>query len=244
MDRNVVIGVMLPFLGTSLGAAVIFFLRRSFHPAWSQAMNGSAAGIMAAASFFSLLQPAAAQGGVLPTVAGFLPGALFLRCVDDCLLHIRSARSAPLRRTEKLLLAVTLHNLPEGMAVGAVCAGYLYGAESAAAALALALGIALQNIPEGALVSLPLESDGVGMGRAFLAGVLSGAVEPLGAMLILLAAGLFLPVMPWLLSFAAGAMFSVIIEELIPASDGAGSACTLYFSLGFSVMMLLDLWLG
>ncbi len=188
-----------------------------------------------------LILCAVALGGAVPSAAGFLAGMFFLRATDALLARVQGRT---LNGTEKMLLAVTLHNLPEGMAVGAVGAGALYGSESPAAALALALGIALQNVPEGAIVSLPLRAAGVRRGKAFLGGVLSGAVEPPGAALLLLAAGVFLPLLPWMLAFAAGAMLCVIVEELIPGSARDGGHSTAWFALGFTVMMLLDVWLG
>ncbi|MBR1584981.1 MAG: ZIP family metal transporter [Clostridia bacterium] len=240
-------GILIPFLGTALGAAWVFFMKKAMRPGLQQALNGLAAGIMVAASFFSLLLPALDQAGIAPTVIGFLAGMLLLHGIDGALTRIKR-RDRHLSKTEKLLLAVTLHNVPEGMAVGVAYAGWLFGRQDVTltAAFALALGIALQNIPEGAIVSMPLRAEGMPTGRAFWCGVLSGAVEPVGAVLILAAAGVFAPVLPWLLAFAAGAMFSVVVEELIPEMEeqGAKNWGSLCFALGFVVMMALDVALG
>ena len=252
-------GILIPFLGTSLGAACVFFLRRELSGRLEKGLSGFASGIMVAASFFSLLLPAIEQSeglgsmAFLPATVGFLAGMLFLLALDLVVPHIHRDKSeegprSGLKRTTKLVLAVTIHNLPEGMAVGIVFAGWMYGGSGIAftAALALSLGIALQNFPEGAIVSMPLCAEGVSRKRAFGLGVLSGAVEPLGALLTILAAGLFLPVMPYLLSFAAGAMFYVVVEELIPemaegSHSNVGAVC---FAIGFVLMMALDVGLG
>ena len=259
MNLQVLEGILIPFLGTSLGAACVFFMKEQMSERLNRALTGLAAGIMASASFFSLLSPALEQSAGLgawsffPAVIGFLAGMLFLLLLDRLIPHMHLDRSeegprSGLKRTTKLVLAVTLHNLPEGMAVGIVYAGWMYGrAEiSLMGALALALGIALQNFPEGAIVSMPLRAEGMPKGRTFLYGVLSGVVEPIGAVLTILAAGFFIPVMPYLLSFAAGAMFYVIVEELVPEmSEGrhsnVGAVC---FALGFALMMALDVGLG
>ena len=259
MNLQVLEGILIPFLGTSLGAACVFFMKEQMSERLNRALTGFAAGIMASASFFSLLSPALEQSAGLgtwsffPAVIGFLAGMLFLLLLDRLIPHMHLDRSeegprSGLKRTTKLVLAVTLHNLPEGMAVGIVYAGWMYGrAEiSLMGALALALGIALQNFPEGAIVSIPLRAEGMPKGRTFLYGVLSGVVEPIGAVLTILAAGFFIPVMPYLLSFAAGAMFYVIVEELVPEmSEGrhsnVGAVC---FALGFALMMALDVGLG
>ena len=253
------LGVMMPFVGTSLGAACVFFLRGQMSERLSRILTGFAAGIMVSASFFSLLSPALdmAQGwgrlAFLPATLGFLVGMLFLLVLDLLVPHMHAdlSEEGPARglgRTTKLVLAVTLHNIPEGMAVGIVYAGWLSGsaALSATGALALALGIALQNFPEGAVVSMPLLSEGVSKRKTFVLGVLSGAVEPLGALVMIAAASFFLPLMPWLLSFAAGAMFYVVVEELIPEmSSGAHSNLgSIFFALGFALMMVLDVALG
>ena len=223
-------------------------------------LTGFAAGVMVAASIWSLLIPAMEQVvdmgklAFVPAVAGFWCGILFLLLLDHIIPHLhRNSQSAEgpksqLKRTTMLVLAVTLHNIPEGMAVGVVYAGYLAGSTqiSAAAAMALSLGIAIQNFPEGAIISMPLRAEGIGKPKAFLGGVLSGIVEPIGAILTILAAGLIVPALPYLLSFAAGAMLYVVVEELIPEmSQGEHSDVgTIFFAVGFSVMMMLDVALG
>ena len=255
-----VYGLLLPFLGTTFGAACVFFLRRDLSDGIQRGLTGFAAGVMTAASIWSLLIPAidrSAELGkwaFLPAVTGFWIGVLFLLALDHIIPHLHRSSGQPegpssqLRRTTMLVLAVTLHNIPEGMAVGVVCAGYLAGdAEiSSLGVLALALGIAIQNFPEGAIISLPLRVEGESKLRAFAGGVLSGIVEPLGALLTILAAGLFVPALPYLLSFAAGAMLYVVVEEMIPEmSQGRHSNVgVLAFALGFSVMMVLDVALG
>ena len=249
-------GIMIPFVGTSLGAACVFFMQGRLDPALRRGLTGFAAGVMAAASLWSLLLPAielsAGLGRLafLPAAAGFWSGVLFLLLLDRLVPRLRadageasSPRSA-LARTAKLVLAVTIHNLPEGMAVGVVYAGLLRGNAgiSAAGALALALGIAIQNFPEGAIISLPLRAAGAGVGRSFAFGVLSGAVEPIGALLTLGLSALVIPALPCLLAFAAGAMITVVVEELIPetAAGARSNLGTLLFALGFTGMMALD----
>ena len=252
--------IFLPFLGTCFGAACVFFMRDSLHPLIQRTLTGFAAGVMVAASVWSLLVPAMEQAesmgrwAFLPAVIGFWLGVLFLLVLDRTIPHLHQNSSQPegphtrLKRTTMLVLAVTLHNIPEGMAVGVVLAGWMAGNSgiTAAGTLALSLGIALQNFPEGAIISMPLRAEGMGKGRAFLYGVLSGIVEPLAAILTMLAAGLVLPALPYLLSFAAGAMIYVVVEELIPeASAGEHSNLgTLFFAAGFSIMLALDVALG
>ena len=253
-------GIPIPFLGTSLGAACVFFMKRSLSDAVQRSLTGFAAGVMVAASVWSLLIPAieqsAAMGALsfLPAFLGFWAGILFLLLLDHIIphLHAKSGQvegpQSQLQRTTMMVLAVTLHNIPEGMAVGVVYAGFLSGSAqiTAAGALALSLGIAIQNFPEGAIISLPLRAEGMGKGRAFWGGVLSGVVEPIGAVLTILAASLIVPALPYLLSFAAGAMLYVVVEELIPEmSQGAHSNIgTVFFAVGFSLMMVLDVALG
>lgn len=252
-------GVLIPFLGTSLGAACVFFLKSGMSKTVEKALSGFAAGIMTAASFFSLLVPALeladgmGRAAVVPAAIGFTVGMLFLLALDLLVphMHLDKSEEGPrsgLKRTTKLVLAVTLHNLPEGMAVGIVYAGWMYQSAQIAVsgAFALALGIALQNFPEGAIVSMPLLAEGMPKGRTFLYGVLSGVVEPIGALLTILAAGFFLPIMPYLLSFAAGAMIYVVVEEMIPSlseppHSNIGTIC---FAAGFVLMMVLDVVLG
>ncbi len=251
--------IAIPFLGTSLGAACVFFLKKNIGTEMQRALTGFASGVMVAASFFSLLLPALEQTGgmrklgFVPVAVGFAVGMLFLLVLDVLTPHMHTNKSeegpkSGLKRTTKLILAVTLHNLPEGMAVGIVCAGWLQGNEkiSYMGALALALGIAIQNFPEGAIVSMPLLAEGMPKGKTFLYGVLSGIVEPIGALLVIAASGLLIPVMPYLLSFAAGAMMYVVVEELIPEmSEGEHSNIgTICFAAGFVTMMALDVALG
>lgn len=253
-------GLLLPFVGTALGAGCVFFLKKQLDRSVQRALTGFAAGVMVAASIWSLLIPAMEQaadrgrGAALPAVIGFWLGILFLLLLDRLIPHLHQQSEQPegvaagFSRTTMLLLAVTLHNIPEGMAVGVVYAGFLTGesAITAAGALALSLGIAIQNFPEGAIISLPLRAEGMQKSRAFASGVLSGAVEPLGAALTIWAAQLVVPALPYLLSFAAGAMLYVVVEELIPEmSAGTHSNIgTVFFAVGFSVMMVLDVVLG
>ena len=260
MNWSVFYGILIPFLGTSFGAACVFFMKKEMGDRLQRMLTGFAAGVMVAASIWSLLIPAMEQVGdmgklaFVPAVAGFWCGILFLLLLDHIIphLHRNSQRAegprSQLKRTTMLVLAVTLHNIPEGMAVGVVYAGYLAGNTqiSAAAAMALSLGIAIQNFPEGAIISMPLRAEGTGKPKAFLGGVLSGIVEPIGAILTILAAGLIVPALPYLLSFAAGAMLYVVVEELIPEmSQGEHSDVdTIFFAVGFSVMMMLDVALG
>ena len=260
MKLAVAWGLLVPLLGTSLGAACVFFLKKGLGDRVQRGLTGFASGVMVAASIWSLLIPAMEQSagaGVwvfLPAVIGFWAGILFLLGLDHLIphLHQRSQQAegprTRLERSTMMVLAVTLHNIPEGMAVGVVYAGLLAGERqiTMTAALTLSLGIAIQNFPEGAIISMPLRAEGVGKVRAFAGGVLSGAVEPLGAGLTILAAGLVVPALPYLLSFAAGAMLYVVVEELIPEmSQGEHSNVgTLTFALGFTLMMALDVALG
>lgn len=253
-------GILIPFFGTSLGAACVFFMKKSLSDRVQRSLTGFAAGVMVAASVWSLLIPAVEQSAALgkfsflPAAVGFWAGILFLLLLDHIIPHLhRSSKQTEgpksrLHRTTMMVLAVTLHNIPEGMAVGVVYAGYLSGSAqiTAAGALALSLGIAIQNFPEGAIISMPLHAEGMKKPRAFLDGVLSGAVEPIGAVLTVLAAQLIVPALPYLLSFAAGAMLYVVVEELIPEmSQGTHSNIgTVFFAVGFTVMMILDVALG
>lgn len=260
MNLEIFRGILIPFLGTTLGAACVFFMKRSLSSSIQRALTGFAAGIMTAASVWSLLIPAMTASAHLgkwafvPAVGGFWAGVLFLLLLDNIIPHLHLGNSVPegprahLKKTTMLVLAVTLHNIPEGMAVGVVYAGYLAGNAgiSAMGALALSIGIAIQNFPEGAIISMPLRAAGAGRGRAFLYGVLSGAVEPAGAVLTILAAGVIVPAMPFLLSFAAGAMMYVVVEELIPemAEGEHSNIGALLFALGFTMMMALDVALS
>ena len=258
--REAIRGIMLPFLGTSLGAALVFFMKREIRPRLQKALTGFAAGVMVAASIWSLLLPALEQSAALgawaflPAAGGFWLGVLFLLFLDRTVPHLHmfadraEGRRAMLSKNAMLLLAVTIHNIPEGMAVGVVYAGFLAGdgTITALGALSLAMGIALQNLPEGAIIALPLHAQGMSRPRAFLGGVLSGAVEPLGAVLMLLMASRLSPAMPWFLSFAAGAMLYVVVEELIPemSEPPHSNIGALMFSAGFTLMMALDVGLG
>lgn len=260
MDQAVFYGILIPFLGTSLGAACVFFMKHDMSERLSRILTGFAAGVMVAASIWSLLIPAMEQSeemgkfAFVPAVAGFWGGILFLLLLDHIIPHLhRYSVSAEgpksrLQRTTMMVLAVTLHNIPEGMAVGVVYAGYLAGNAkiTVTAAMALSIGIAIQNFPEGAIISMPLRAEGMKVSKAFAGGVLSGIVEPAGAMLTILAAGYIVPALPYLLSFAAGAMIYVVVEELIPEmSQGEHSDLgTIFFAVGFTVMMALDVALG
>ena len=259
MNIQIAEGILIPFLGTSLGAGMVFFLKKQISFSVQKALTGFAAGVMVAASFWSLLQPALESSAhlgtlaFLPAAVGFLVGMGFLLALDMITPHMHLDRqqegpSTGFKRTTKLILAVTLHNIPEGMAVGVVYAGFLTGESgiTMTGALALALGIAIQNFPEGAIVSMPLLAEGMPRQKTFWMGVLSGAVEPAAAFIALLAAGLITPVMPYFLAFAAGAMIYVVVEELIPEmSEGKHSnIATIAFSIGFVVMMILDVTLG
>ena len=259
MEIQVLQGILIPFIGTSLGAAMVFFLRKQISDGLQKVLTGFAAGVMVAASFWSLLQPALDSSeemgklSFIPAAVGFIIGIGFLLLLDVVTPHMHMDQQVEgpksgLKRTTKLILAVTLHNIPEGMAVGVVYAGWLSGKSdiSAAAALALALGIAIQNFPEGAIVSMPLRAEGMSKGKTFWYGVLSGIVEPIAAALTIVAASAVVPILPYLLSFAAGAMMYVVVEELIPEmSEGKHSNVgTIAFALGFVLMMILDVALG
>lgn len=260
MTTEVFYGILIPFAGTSLGAAMVFFMKSSLKEQLSRALTGFAAGVMVAASIWSLLIPSMEQSASMgswafvPAAAGFWAGILFLLLLDHIIPHLhRNSEEAEgprsrLKRTTMLVLAVTLHNIPEGMAVGVVYAGWLSGNSyiTATGALALSIGIAIQNFPEGAIISLPLRAEGTGKGKSFMYGMLSGIVEPIGAFLTILAATRILPALPYLLSFAAGAMMYVVIEELIPEmSAGKHSDIgTIFFAVGFTLMMALDVALG
>ena len=254
------LGILIPFLGTTLGAGCVFFMKKSLGDLVQRSLAGFAAGVMVAASIWSLLIPAIEQSenmgklSFLSAFIGFWVGVLFLLLLDHLIphLHVGSDQTegpkTKLGRTTMMVLAVTLHNIPEGMAVGVMYAGFVAGSPqiTAAGALALSIGIAIQNFPEGAIISMPLRAEGESKGRAFLGGVLSGVVEPIGAVLTILAAQLVIPALPYLLSFAAGAMLYVVVEELIPAmSQGRHSNLgTLFFAAGFSIMMALGVALG
>jgi ZIP family zinc transporter len=256
----ILIGLLIPLLGTMLGASFVFFMKREMPDRLQKALLGFASGVMVAASVWSLLIPAIEMPQttgfmqVMPAAVGFLLGIGFLLLIDELTPHLHVGSDKPeglkarLSRTAMLALAVTIHNLPEGMAVGVVLAGAKEGHAdiSLMGALAMSLGIAIQNVPEGAIISMPMRAAGNSRWKAFLIGSLSGVVEPLGGLLIILLASLFLPAMPYLLAFAAGAMMYVVVEELIPeASSGTHSnLSTIGFAVGFVLMMVLDVVMG
>ncbi len=253
-------GLAIPFIGTAAGSACVFFMKKELGRGVQRALTGFAGGVMVAASVWSLLIPAMEQcedrgrWAFLPAATGFLLGILFLLLLDRLIPHLHmnaDKAEGPRSRAKKttmMVLAVTLHNIPEGMAVGVVFAGLLSGSAeiTAGGALALSIGIAIQNFPEGAIISMPLHAEGKTKGKAFIDGALSGAVEPLGALLTVLFAGLLVPAMPYLLSFAAGAMIYVVVEELIPEMSAGehSNVGVVMFALGFTVMMALDSALG
>jgi ZIP family zinc transporter len=257
---TIVVGLIIPLAGTVLGAAMVFFLKDEIKPKLQKALLGFASGVMIAASVWSLLLPAIDmtenQGGIawLPCSVGFLLGIGFLLLMDTIIphLHIDSDKAeghkSKLSKSLMLILAVTLHNIPEGMAVGVVFAGFSSGNTpiTAAGAFALAIGIAIQNFPEGAIISMPLVGTGISKRKAFSYGVLSGIVEPVGAILTILLTSLITPVLPYILSFAAGAMIYVVVEELIPESQSGdhSNIGTIGVALGFTLMMILDIALG
>ena len=260
MYLNIAKGLLIPFLGTSLGALCVLFMKREMNAQVRKALTGFAAGVMVAASVWSLIIPSINQSEAMgkmafvPAAVGFWLGILFLLFLDTVTPHLHMNSDEPegpksnLKNTTKLVLAVTIHNIPEGMAVGVVYAGLLAEQSEITmlGALALSLGIAIQNFPEGAIISMPLRAEGESKGKAFLGGVLSGVVEPIGAVLTIIAAQLIIPALPYLLSFAAGAMLYVVVEELIPEmSQGQHSNIgTVFFAVGFSLMMILDVALG
>lgn len=253
-------GLMIPFIGTTLGAACVFFMKNQLRPLLQKTLLGFAAGVMVAASVWSLLIPSmdmAADMGkfaFIPAASGFALGILFLLAMDRIIPHLHMDHEEPegvkcsFKKTTMLALAVTLHNIPEGMAVGVVFAGFMSenSGITLAGAFALAIGIAIQNFPEGAIISMPLKSEGMSRPKAFLTGTLSGIVEPIGAVITILLADFIVPILPYLLSFAAGAMIYVVVEELIPESaEGEHSNLgTIGFAVGFLVMMTLDVALG
>lgn len=260
MNSGIFIGLMVPFLGTSLGSACVFLMKNKMGRQVERALTGFASGVMVAASVWSLLVPAMEQSdgmgrlAFLPAFVGFWAGIIFLLLLDSFIPHLHmntdkaEGPKSKLARTTMMVLAVTLHNIPEGMAVGVVYAAFRAGNSniSAGAALALSLGIAIQNFPEGAIISMPLAAEGKSKKKAFIYGVLSGAVEPVFGFLTILAVGFIVPAMPYLLSFAAGAMLYVVVEELIPQmSEGEHSNIgVVMFAVGFTCMMALDVALG
>lgn len=257
---DIAIGLLIPFLGTTLGAACVFFLKNDLNPLVQKALLGFASGVMVAASVWSLLIPAIDMSdpmgklAFLPAAVGFSIGMLFLLAMDRLVPHLHLNEDKPeglpssLKKTTMLVLAVTLHNIPEGMAVGVVFAGLLSGNEkiTLAGAVALSVGIAIQNFPEGAIISLPLKGEGCSSRKAFVYGMASGVVEPIAAFITILLTGIVTPLLPYLLAFAAGAMLYVVVEELLPeASSGSHSNIgTIGFAVGFLIMMILDVALG
>lgn len=262
MTDSLIAGLTLPFLGTVLGASFAFMMKDKMSGAVEKTLLGFASGVMIAAAVWSLIMPAVEmaeatmgpKGAVIPAVVGLLLGMGFLLLVDVMTPHLHPGSTSPegpsskLSRTSMLSLAVTIHNLPEGMAIGVVLAGLVDGSAdiSAASVVAISLGIAIQNIPEGAIISMPMRAAGNSRRKAFAYGALSGIVEPIGAGIIILLAGVLRPVLPYMLTFAAGAMLYVVVEELIPeASQGKHSnLATIGFAIGFALMMALDIALG
>ena len=257
---HIILGILIPFLGTTIGAGCVFFVQQEIKPVIQKMLLGFASGIMVAASVWSLLIPAmemcesAGKLAFIPAAVGFSIGMLFLWMLDKLIPHLHMGSDTPegpksnLKKTTMLVFAVTLHNLPEGMAVGVVFAGLLTGSApiTVAGAFALTIGIAIQNFPEGAIISLPLHSEGQSKLRAFIMGTLSGVVEPIGALVTILCAKVLVPIVPYMLAFAAGAMIYVVVEELIPESaQGEHSDMgTMGFAVGFLIMMILDVALG
>ncbi len=259
MNTDILLGIILPFIGTTLGAACVFFLKKGLNAFLQKALLGFASGVMVAASVWSLLIPSMDMADHMgafawvPAVVGFIAGIAFLLILDKIIPHLHmdgeeEGPKAHLNKTVMMALAVTLHNIPEGMAVGVVLAGMLTGSADigTAGAFALSIGIAIQNFPEGAIVSMPLSGAGTNRARSFLYGMASGAVEPIAAIITILAAGLITPILPYLLAFAAGAMIYVVVEELIPESAQGhhSNFGTIGFAVGFAVMMILDVALG
>lgn len=257
---NTAIGLLIPFLGTMLGSAMVFFMKKEINIKVKKLLLGFAAGVMIAASIWSLLIPAIdmteEQGkiGWFPAAIGFMFGILFLLILDNLIPHLHIEGNKPegikakFKKTTMMLLAVILHNIPEGMTIGVVYAGVL--AQNAgitlAGAVALSIGIAIQNFPEGAIISMPLKSEGVSKTKAFLYGTLSGIVEPIAALITILLTNAVLPILPYLLSFAAGAMIYVVVEELIPDAHAGehSNIGTIGVAIGFVIMMILDISLG
>ena len=257
---NLVIGLAIPFLGTTLGAAMVFLMKNKMNSKVEKLLLGFASGVMIAASVWSLLIPsidmAEGQGKVawIPAAIGFILGIVFLLVLDSVIPHLHLNNEKPegikakLKKTTMMVFAVTLHNIPEGMAVGVTFAGALIGNAgiTMAGAFALAIGIAIQNFPEGAIISMPLKSEGMSKPKAFLYGTLSGIVEPIGAIITILLTNAIVPILPYLLSFAAGAMIYVVVEELIPEfqSGEHSNIGTIGVAIGFVIMMILDVALG
>ena len=254
------LGLLIPFLGTTLGSAMVFLMKNKINKKIEKLLLGFASGVMIAASVWSLIIPSIEMAeeqkitSWVPASVGFLLGILFLLVLDSLIPHLHLDSNKPegvkskLKKTTMMVLAVTLHNIPEGMAVGVTFAGALMGNGSItmAGALALAIGIAIQNFPEGAIISMPLKSEGMSKLRAFLCGTLSGIVEPIGAVITILLTSTVVPILPYLLSFAAGAMIYVVVEELIPEAQSGEhtNIGTIGVAIGFVIMMILDVALG
>ncbi|MCR4790072.1 MAG: ZIP family metal transporter [Treponemataceae bacterium] len=263
MNGLIAEGLLIPFAGTALGSACVFFMKKDLNPKVQHALLGFASGVMIAASFWSLILPSMEMSeemgklSFIPAAVGFCLGMLFLLFLDLVIphMHLDNTVEGPkskLKKTTMMVLAVTLHNIPEGMAVGVLYAGWRAGFLSGtseisyAGALTLAIGIAIQNFPEGAIISMPLHSEGLGKGKSCLYGVLSGIVEPIAGLITILISSLVIPVLPYLLSFAAGAMIYVVVEELIPemSSGKHSNSATILFMVGFVLMMILDVALA
>ena len=260
MNTNILWGLLIPFLGTTLGSAIVFLTKNNMKESIQKLFLGFAAGVMIAAAIWSLMMPsmemAEEQNEItwLPAAIGFLLGIFFLLILDTLIPHLHLDKEEPegikakFKKTTMLVLAVALHNIPEGMTVGVILAGSLIGHNniSTASALVLAIGIAIQNFPEGAIISMPLRAEGMKKSKAFLYGTLSGIVEPIAAIITILLTNLVIPILPYLLSFAAGAMMYVVVEELIPESQSGKhtNIGTIGLAIGFVLMMILDIALG
>ena len=260
MNTQVILGLTIPFIGTMLGSSMVFLMKKEINKKINKLLLGFASGVMIAASIWSLIIPSMdmsqEQGKIawLPAAIGFLLGMVFLLILDSIIphLHVEANKTEGIKSKWKkatmLILAVTIHNIPEGMALGVVFAGFLVGNTgiTIAGAFALALGIAIQNFPEGAIISMPLKNEGISKKRAFLYGTLSGIVEPIGAIITILLTNAVVPILPYLLSFAAGAMIYVVVEELIPESQAGehSNIGTIGVAIGFTIMMILDVALG
>lgn len=264
MNKDILLGVMIPFIGTTLGAACVYIMRDSLKDRVQKGLSGFAAGVMVAASIWSLIMPSMEMVedkldnmAWIPAAIGFIVGIVFLLILDSVIPHQHIDSDHPegmkaesLRKTTMMVLAVIIHNIPEGMAVGVSFAGVLYGDGdlTMAGAMVLAIGIAIQNFPEGAIISMPLKAVGVDKHKAFGMGVFSGIVEPIAAIITILLSSIMVPILPYLLSFAAGAMMYVVVEELVPEATGEGESHTnigtIGFAAGFVIMMILDVMLG
>lgn len=264
MNKDILLGVMIPFIGTTLGAACVYIMKDTLKDRVQKGLSGFAAGVMVAASIWSLIIPAMdmvedrlANMAWIPAAIGFIAGVIFLLILDSVIPHQHIDSDHPegmkaesLRKTTMMVLAVIIHNIPEGMAVGVSFAGVLYGHGdlTMAGAMVLAIGIAIQNFPEGAIISMPLKAVGVNKHKAFGMGIFSGIVEPIAAIITILLSSIMVPILPYLLSFAAGAMMYVVVEELVPEATGEGESHTnigtIGFAAGFVIMMILDVMLG